>query len=227
MDVIAFPFAGGNKYSFRQFLNGQEHNVIEFPRKTLIAKSLEGNLLSLLIDDLFPIVREKIKDSPYCIYGHSMGGLIAYLITQRIEKEGLRKPVRLIISGSNAPKYCQIEKISHLNKLSFWKEIMKLGGIPKSVEKDKQIINYFVPILKYDFKVIESYTYQRKNKITIPIDVFFGKKESVKTIGKEDWKNESSKQVSIVELTGDHFFIYNNIDYFKTYFKTLKQLNHV
>lgn len=229
MNIIAFPFAGGNKYSFRQFLSKEECSVIEFPRENFIKKYNEKNLMKALVDKLFAITSETFnQEKPYCIYGHSMGGLVAYLIAQKIEEnEKLPKPAKLIISGLKAPRYFQITKISHLNTQSFWEEIIKLDGIPKELENNKQIMDYFVPILKTDFKVIESYNYQRMKKLTIPIDVFLGKDEVMKTREKDDWKNESSNKVSITELSGGHFFINDNVDYFKAYFKSIKQLNYV
>ncbi len=66
------------------------------------------------------------------------------------------------------------------------------------------------PILRADFKVVEEYIYQKKNKLNIPIDVLYGNEEIDVETDIFKWKEESLKQVNIFEFKGDHFFIYEH-----------------
>lgn len=36
-----------------------------------------------------------------------------------------------------------------------------------------------------------------------------------------EWKNESTEEVTITALEGNHFFIFNNIDFLTNYFSNL------
>lgn len=69
--------------------------------------------------------------------------------------------------------------------------------------------DFFEPILRADFNIVENYTYTKKDSLTIPIDVLYGKFESSSKLNFLNWKKESLKNVNIQEFEGDHFFIYN------------------
>lgn len=210
--IVAFPFAGGNKYSYSKMIhNSNEFIVLEYPgRGTRSDKPLITNL-NELIEDMFNEF-EKIVDeeNDYIIYGHSMGALIAYFICLMIEQKKMKQPDMLVVSGAKAPFYRRIDKISHLDNESFWAEITKIGGIPKELKEDKELIDFFTPILKADFRLLENYSYSGKNKINIPIDVFYGSEEDIEIEQVLAWKETTHKNINIQCLPGDHFFIFKN-----------------
>ena len=223
MKIIAIPFAGGNKYSFNNFIKSL---VLENPGRGLrIKEDLIENIYEL-INDLLPQFQKEIDAcDDYIIYGHSMGALVGYLICKEIEKQGLKPPVKLVVTGAKAPKYSKEKTLSNLSNESFWKEISKLGGIPKELNNHPELIEYFTPILKADFKCIENYQYDKNSsKLTIPIDVFYGSDEEITQAEAEAWQEETAANVNVTELKGNHFFIFEHKDFFVEYFKNL-QLN--
>lgn len=214
--IIAFPFAGGNKYSFQKiFNNSLLFNVIEY--SNIMITSSENLILDSIIEDLFL----KIPTSEeYIIYGHSMGSLIGYLLCQKLQEENLPMPKKLIVTGKKAPSIPRNKKIACLPDEEFWLEIIALGGIPDEMQNYPELIEYYLPILRHDFKLVESYEYENKPKLNIPIDVFYGSEEATEEemIG---WQDETTEKVTIIQLPGNHFFIFNHIEYFRTYFDNL------
>ena len=104
----------------------------------------------------------------------------------------------------------------------FWQEVVKLGGIPDELRNHPELIEFYTPILKADFSVIENYRYEKKQKLTIPIDVFYGSEEAQvnEMLG---WKEESTEKVTINQMEGNHFFIFDHTDFFISYFKNIKR----
>ena len=222
MKIIAFTFAGGNKYSFNSFFN-RELNVVVLEyagRGNRMREKLLTNLDDV-IADLFPKVQQQIKArEPYIIYGHSMGSMVAYQICRKIEKLGLPLPVKLIINGVKGPQYCKEEIISNLPDREFWEEIIKLGGIPKEIGESTELVDLFAPVLKADYKCVEDYRYdETAEKISIPIDVFYGSEEDITPEEIAGWKEVTSAEVNITQLAGNHFFMFEHIEYFNTYFQ--------
>jgi external thioesterase TEII len=226
--VIAFPFAGGSKYSFHNiFKDLPQVNVIEYPgRGRRMNEKLMDNI-DLLIEDLLLAVKDQINNcEEYIIYGHSMGALIGYLICHKIRDLGMTPPVKLVVSGRKPPLIARKKDLSHLPDNLFWEEVIKLGGIPDELQHHPELMEFYIPILKSDFKIIENYNHVELEKLNLPIDVFYGTEEDITEEEIIQWKNESTEKVTIKSLEGNHFFIFNNENYFTNYFNDLnKKLN--
>ena len=222
MKIIAFTFAGGNKYSYNNLFQ-KEHKavVLEYPgRGARMAESLLTSL-DAIIADVYPKVQKEIATAEsYIIYGHSMGSLVAYEICKRIEKQGLQLPVKLILNGVKGPQHSREKIISHLSDHDFWDEITKLGGIPVEIAKNRELVDFFAPILKADYKCVESYRHDAVSPvINIPIDVFYGSEEDITEEEVSGWNEVSSKEVNITKLAGNHFFIFEHKAFFANYFQ--------
>ena len=224
MKVIAFPFAGGNRYSFSMIKKvlpaAINFTVLEYPGRGLrMSESLMTNL-DAIINDAYQSVKSEIsKSTDYFIYGHSMGALVGYLICHKLEVGGEKLPVKLIVSGRRAPSVVKNKNLHLLDKKSFWNEIHEMGGVPNEILQDNQMLNFFEPILRADFQAISSFDYQKKSPLSIPIDVFYGDKEIEELNEIEKWKDESLAKVNTSSLPGGHFFIFNNVDFFGSFFQ--------
>ncbi|CAA7196351.1 thioesterase II family protein [Chryseobacterium potabilaquae] len=217
MKLITFHFAGGNQYSFSKIFKGHTNNHIPFA----LQRDTDDLDLNEAIHNFLLDINEKIfKNSPYVIYGHSMGALIGYLICQKLQEDDLPMPQKLIISGKKAASIPREKKLAHLSDNEFWNEILTLGGIPDEMQNYPELIEYYLPILRHDFKLVENYQYEKKSKLNIPIDVFYGSEESTEEemLG---WQNETTEKVTITKLEGNHFFIFNHVEYFRNYFDNL------
>src|SRR5690606_40893251 len=97
---------------------------------------------------------------PYAIYGHSLGSLLTYLVTIRIIREGLNKPVHLFVSGRGGPSIPRKEPpTSELPRPAFINKLRELGGFPDDLLNDEDVMNFFEPILRSDFRGVETYQY--------------------------------------------------------------------
>jgi surfactin synthase thioesterase subunit len=222
MKIIAFTFAGGNKYSFNNLFQKEWKKVVlEYPgRGARMTESLLTDMKAI-IADVYPKVKQEIATSEaYIIYGHSMGSMVAYEVCKRIEKDGLPLPAKLIINGVKGPQHCKEKIISNLSDHDFWDEITQLGGIPDEIGSDPELVDFFAPILKADYKCVEGYQYDAVSPvINVPIDVFYGSEEDITEEEVAGWKEVSSKAVNITELSGNHFFIFEHNEFFTNYFQ--------
>ncbi|WP_209405585.1 thioesterase II family protein [Pseudozobellia sp. WGM2] len=215
MKIIAFPYAGGNKYSYdflKPYLKKKMVlEVFENPGrgKRVLEKSLDS--IGAIIDDLsirvIPSIR---KNEPYIMYGHSMGALIAFLICKRIQEKRLKLPLKLIVSGKKAPHSPREQKISSYPSAQFWEELTSLGGIPKEVDNEIQLRDFFEPIIKADFRAIEEYSFKKSRQLDIPIDVLYGNEELKNKNDFLDWNRETTNKVTLYPFEGNHFFIHKH-----------------
>lgn len=223
LKIIAFPFAGGNKFSYQRiFHDFNSVHVIDYPRSEIsdiVSKDLSIHSLVKLI---IPKVLKEINSSDkYIVYGHSMGGVVAYLVTHFLRDLNVIMPEKLIVSGCTPPSSINNKYISRLPDDDFWNEILLLGGIPEEIGLYPDLVSFYLPILRHDFMLIESYKYKCPERLNIPIDVFFGSEE-LDCNSMVNWENESIGLVQLTKLNGNHFFIFNHLDFFKSYFNNLK-----
>src|SRR5215213_121190 len=106
INLFCLPFSGGSKYSYKSFSKYAPPflNIIpiELPGRGIRAgESLMTNI-ELVADDVFSQIKDSLG-TPYAIYGHSMGGILAYLVTRRAIAASLPQPQHLFITGCVAP----------------------------------------------------------------------------------------------------------------------------
>lgn len=162
------------------------------------------------VDDVYNSIKNELDGSPYALFGHSMGSLLAYELYCRIREIKYREPMHLFFSGRYPPHINKNGKILHiLPDNEFMGEILKFGGTPQEVMENQELMNIFIPILKADYRILETH----KN---IPlgmvfdndITVLYGKEDTdVARIDVEEWEKYTSKRCYFYDFDGGHFFI--------------------
>ncbi|MCA4900319.1 MAG: thioesterase [Cytophagales bacterium] len=215
INVFCFPFAGGSRYSYNGIasLVSPSLNLVpfEYPGRGLrILEPLQSNM-DKIVDDLFDKISEYPLDHPYIIYGHSMGTIVGYLITKKIEKKGLPLPRALFFSGASGPSARSRMPIRHnLPRAEFIRSLRELGGSPDEILNDPEVMNFYEPILRADFEAIEKYEYETTMPFDIPIYVITGADEDVTVEQACSWRIETSSDFEQVQFSGTHFFIFEH-----------------
>lgn len=218
INLFCLPFAGGSKYSFRPlvekapaFINAE---TLEYPgRGSRIKEPIISDIHSL-VDDLYSQINKKVNNLSYAIYGHSMGGLLAFLLTRKLLEKGNKPPVHIFISGTSGPSDITRtqEKRSLLGKEEFIEEVKDLGGMPDEILKNDELLHFFEPILRADFKISEDYEYKSQAPLNIPFTVITGSEEDMTKEEIYLWQKETKQIVDFKEFPGNHFFIYDYIN---------------
>lgn len=210
--LFCFPFAGGNSYSYNNFKPYLSNNIeliqMDVPGH---GRRLREPLLNS-IDEMANDILEHIKKhahAPYAIFGHSMGSIIAYSVAKKAVKEKIPLPVHLFLSGRSSAVYnYNNEAPKHLlPKKEFLDELYKLGGIPKEIIDDEELMNFFEPILRADIEAVEKYKDSENTPFNIPLTVLVGKNDASTNIRELKWQENSLFPISVHEFDGGHFFI--------------------
>lgn len=213
--LFCFPYAGGSSQVFnncKPYLD---------PAIELLSVELSGRGgrmneplykdLSEAVGDVFQITRETIGITPYALLGHSMGGLIAYGLAQKIRDHGLPPPLHIFFSGRSAPHIKREEnrKFHLMEYDEFKQEVLKLGGTPPGFFEQPELLELFLPILKNDFKIAET---EMPDEDMHPLDqditVFLGKDDDLTSEQCDGWKKHTRQLCSIHYFEGGHFFLY-------------------
>jgi surfactin synthase thioesterase subunit len=212
--MICLPFAGGSKYSYYRYIKlapeWLEVIPVDLPGR---GARLNERLLTdmhAVVDDVLSHIRRHM-DGAYILYGHSMGALTVLLLTRKIREEGLRMPLHLFVTGHGGPSASDNKVIRHnLPENELIDELEILDGIPGDIIKDKFLLRFFLPVIRADFKAIETFSYNPEEKLDIPITCVVGSEEKISLEKARAWETETSAKVEVRQFPGKHFFIYQH-----------------
>ncbi len=214
--LFCFPFAGGAASSynvFKQYLSPEiEMNAIELAARGRRMREPNYTSIDGAVDDVFNIIRDNLSSGPYAFYGHSMGSMISFELAFRVLGAGLPMPVHIIFSGRAAPYISRENKrtLHHLSDDEFKRQLLEMGGTPKEFFEHPELLEVFLPLLKGDFTLTETYVHPPHNeKLDCNFTVLSGKQDEDTPEEVEAFREHTSGTCDIHYFEGDHFFIYD------------------
>jgi len=214
MNLYCLPFSGGNCYSYRIF--GQlapaflRIKPLEYPGRGSRAREDLLRRIDPLVDDLYGQLPVDPGDTGYAIYGHSLGGLVAYLLARKLIENKRRLPDHLFVSGAGGPAAESEDKSYLLSRAAFIHKLRDLNGCPDEILDNEELFSYFEPILRADFEVSDTYMHIRREPMDIPITVITGTEEDLKPDEIRLWQQETVHEVDFIQMPGKHFFIFDD-----------------
>lgn len=212
--LFCLPYAGGGGHIYIPWkdklpafvelcaiqLPGRGMRMVETPYTSV------ETMVKALTFELAPIINEK----PYVFFGHSMGSLLTYELTNNLLKTGQTLPAHLFVAGRRAPKVPDPDPPSYnLSEPEFIKELERLNGTPKEVMENRELMELLMPTLRADFELCETYHYNNDQPLPVPITVFGGNEDdNASHDDLQAWQHHTSKPLKIHKLPGDHFFLH-------------------
>lgn len=221
--LFLLHFAGGSIYSFeflKSIYTDFEMIPIELPGR---GKRVKEKLLTSYkeaIQDIFSQITDKLNGSPFMIYGHSLGSSLGLGVADLLEKNNT-PPQCLIVSGNAGPGVAIQTKRSDLDRTDFINMLTDLGGLPEELLQSEDLLDFVLPILRADFKIVEEDFFIENTVIKSPIVAVMGNLE--KYVDRiNNWNKHTLSGFNSYVLKGNHFFIHNNgakmIEIFETSF---------
>lgn len=217
--LFAFPYAGGSSlhyFKWKNLLNDYIELVpVELAGRGTRPKAPLCNTFSAAVEDLYKQIEHIIDESPYAFFGHSMGSLLAYELAHTLRDRGKKEPNVMFMSGRWAPHIERTELVDLMSSDECLKErLLELGGASPDLFENKHLSDLFIPILRADFCLMESYEYKNNRQpLSAAMSVMTGMKDV--DVNKHDlieWGNHTNGRLSIHKFRGGHFFINDSFD---------------
>jgi medium-chain acyl-[acyl-carrier-protein] hydrolase len=138
--------------------------------------------------------------------------LVSFALARLLRKHYDITPVHLFISARRAPQIPDLKSpIHHLSEPAFLEELRRLNGTPEAVLENAELMQIFLPIVRADFAVLETYVYTPEPPLECPITVFGGLQDSeVSEDELQAWQEQTKAAFSLQMFPGDHFFIHSD-----------------
>lgn len=227
--LFCLPYGGGSAEYYRKWKRHLAPHIelhpIELKGRGRRVKEPFYQSFDEAVEDVYQEIKLQLGESRYALFGHSMGAMLIYELGHKMRESGIPAPEHYFFSGRGAPNTRNEEddKVLHLmpdNELVL--EMRQMGGTSDEVLNHEELLRFFLPLFRADFKIIETYVYkERPAKLTSHFSVFNGKEDKVNFGQLIEWKNHSEKECKIYNFPGGHFFIN---DYFSEIIKVINQV---
>lgn len=210
MRLFCFPYAGANAAYYRPWGHLLPDDIelwpIELPgRGVRFGEPLQAEMLSLAHDIAAAIAEH--ADIPFALFGHSMGSAIAFATALRLLDRRLR-PIALIASGRVAPQRVRKRGIHRLADEGIIAEIRRLGGTPEEILSNRELMDLVLPVVRNDYRLIETYQPETDARIESPIHVFCGRDDlDAAEEDLEAWQDLTTRSCCLEYFDGDHFYL--------------------
>lgn len=216
--LIIFPHAGGGPAYYRDWSNqlpdSIEVAVVQLPGRASRCKEAPFRRMESLLESIAPNLTE-LFDRPAILFGHSVGALVAFEIARLWKSEG-RQVVGLIVAGAAGPQHPRTQSsLSSLSDLALRLELARLGGTPAELNGNDELFELFLPTLRADLEILETYTYRVGSRLSIPVMVCGGSTDGWTTIDQLlDWSEVTISECDVRLYVGGHFFVNSQRDRF-------------
>ncbi|HEX6341990.1 SDR family NAD(P)-dependent oxidoreductase [Umezawaea sp.] len=221
--VFTLPFVGGAASVFAPWPGylpdsievvalqapGREDRIAETPIDSMPA------FIAELADAMLPHL-----DRSFAIYGHSMGGLLAYELTKYLEQQFAEVPTKLIIGGWPSATYVEdyVRGLKHLRNGSIVGgesddrvlEVLRDNGLLMGPIADEASIKPLMPAVRADLRMLGDYRFDDGVLLRAPITVLHGVDDPLfEEYQLQAWGKLTSGGFSLTTVPGGHLFIQN------------------
>ncbi|MFP3987349.1 alpha/beta fold hydrolase [Streptomyces sp. E11-3] len=209
--LLCLPPAGGGAGAFgawRPYVpEGVELAPVELPGRGSRMDEPLPDRLEPLLDALLAGLRAELT-TPYAFFGHSFGAVLAYELTLRIERDGLRPPSALLASASRAP-HLPLSRAAVADaddsELIGW--LRRNGGLPPALLAYPDFLRDLLRPVRSDMFLAERYLIPEPVAVGCPLFAFAGAQDEAATEAQvEPWAQYTSAAHRLRILPGGHAY---------------------
>jgi medium-chain acyl-[acyl-carrier-protein] hydrolase len=170
--LFCLPYAGAGASLFASWPDllpdGVELNAVQLPGR-------ENRLREEPFTHLQPLLPgvgrgdTAVSRSSLCLLGYSFGALLAFELARYLRRDGSPLPQHLFVLGRRAPHLESnappVHRYSDAELVAWMRD---LGGTPTLILEHPELLPIFLPILRADLTLHETYDYRRKRRWICP-----------------------------------------------------------
>lgn len=206
--LINLPHAGGSTTTFKGWNKKINCNVlnVEYPGHWTRMNESLPNTFEELAEDIVETIQKKIQlPAELCLFGHSLGAILAWSIIPTLQKKGYIVKY-IFLSASQSPDFFPENNIRNANTNI---EKMKLIGYDMeaySSDINEQFLKTFFPILDKDLQICKKFV-SDNHYIDIDAYVLYGKEDSFVDIDKMITWKKFVKLIAVHDFSGQHLYL--------------------
>lgn len=162
-------------------------------------------------ESLVPVLAERLArevgDGDFVMFGHSMGGLLGYLVTRYFCEHGGPRPSTLAVAGFGAPQV-PWHDFTVVDDDDLVRRLCELGGIPPWLAEQPDWLAPFLGFVRDDVGLCAGYQHvPQADPLPVPIRVFGGARDTLVPEAALKMWTEIAQDVEVEVLPGGHLLV--------------------
>ena len=211
LNLILFPFAGGNASVFIPWKRWMPQEWSVYPvlypgRGTRGNDPLESDLRKMAKQ--FVEENRELFNHRFALFGHCTGIIVAYEVSKILKKEYGINPAFFISSCGASPEHRLFDQdIESMTDDQFLEMLIDTGRMSPEATKMDGFTEYYLPIMKNDFLMIDHYEPSEIEMIDCPVNVIISSDdELIRPEQIESWQAYTKAPVSVNTVSGGHYY---------------------
>jgi medium-chain acyl-[acyl-carrier-protein] hydrolase len=210
--LFVFPHSGGGAYPFRTLSTALpswvELSILQLPGREALFGAPMYQAMTPLVEAIVPLVVPQ-TDVPYAFFGHSLGSHVAFELARGLRARNAPSPRGFIVSATRAPHLRSRRLPLHdLPTPRLIDEIRRYGGTPEAVLQNQELMDIFLPPLRADLTVFETYSHVPGAPFEFPLTAFGGRTDHRTDLDElEAWREHTTGSFSVKVFEGGHFYL--------------------
>jgi surfactin synthase thioesterase subunit len=213
--VFVFPHAGSGASSYHFLARAckddpVEINLIQYPGREMRIREAPCTDMAAMLASLGEDLRDYLSDTPFAFFGHSMGALVAFELTQRLVESGGPLPQQLFLSGRQAPQRPALNlPVDSMSDAAFLDAVgRRYNALPAELMSNPEILSLLLPSLRADFKLMAGHQYRPAEPLDVGLTLINGTDDPwVDRDSVEAWQAMSHQPIETHWLPGGHFYL--------------------
>jgi medium-chain acyl-[acyl-carrier-protein] hydrolase len=177
-------------------------------REIRIGEPPVSDMLTLAADAALGL--RPFLSTPFALFGHSMGALMAFELARTLRRQGAPVPVSLAVSAHPGPQVAGVDQPLHTLPLpDFLQALGRLNETSAQVLRHAELLELVLPMLRADFRAVETYRYAPDAPLNCAIFTYGGSSDPEVSRGElEAWREQTTGAFSLQMFPGDHFYLH-------------------
>lgn len=212
-NLFCFPYAGGGSAAFRLWPAALPSHLgvwaPELPGRGSRWSEAPMKSIPTLVDALLAALQPHLN-LPFIFFGHSMGAVLAFEITQALVLRGQPTPRHLIVSARRPPHIpSDLPDLHPLPNDEFIAEInRRYGGISQELLAERELFDILLPGLRADITALKSYRPALRAPLMCAISAFGGVHDRLTPRSHlDEWRSQTTGPFQVRMFPGDHFYL--------------------
>jgi medium-chain acyl-[acyl-carrier-protein] hydrolase len=178
-------------------LPGREARITEPPVASF--PDAVGDLLSGLAPFL---------DGHYALFGHSMGGLLAFGLAGAAESAGFAPPEQIFVSACRPPhRYETQADLAFGSDERLIQELITQGGTSPAVLGKAELMSLILPVLRADYRIGLSVPVSSLTALGSPLTAMCGDQDEEVLTFLPEWRRWTTSESRTEIFAGGHFYL--------------------
>lgn len=210
LELLCLPCAGGTAASFKPLFGALPASwrlsALEPPGHGFNA-GVPLESIDVMVDIYLEALAPELERRPFLV-GHSLGGILAFLIQRRLEASG-RTTAGIVIGAARHPPGVVDEAWSTFSDADLIGRLDRIGGVPEVFRGRPADFAAYLPAVRADFRALEAFAARDwdPTPVTCRTAVVVAGADPFAPMSKVERWLDFALDAELHVVPGDHFFV--------------------